>query len=652
MRLLELLLTIGVFAGIFLPSALHVSAFAADEQISIADDREIDRILASVSPELAERRRQQRRAQIPVLIIIPGILGSKIVDEETGTVLWGTVGFRPGGSGPTLAYPSKGEVTADLLDEFRLDIPLLDRGLDVYGEAVRRLAQLYLSDEHFLNVFPYDWRQDNRLSASQFHEWICSKPDTFSGRNVVIIAHSMGGLITKYWLKHFHETARPCADGTQRPEITSLHVVFVGVPHYGAPQALKAFSQGYRLLSSGKDSFPGLLLDAFDQRYLVRALNEFGYTFPSTYQLLPIYHEDCFADHAQVPPDPLPRPFAREVQPDMPSSIDDIFSATFWKAMGWPREKGESFDETQYYGQKLQAHLDNAFDFLCEIAAYRIPATVRVTYFASNAHSTDAAYKVPFDGSALSVTARPGDGTVPYPIAANQYIPTGHLAHQVDRSLTHGYMLRSQELWTLISDWMTLASMEAEREAIRNEEDRAVLQSAYVRARAIPIHPLVEEISPDDREYLQRFTSNVLTDLGFTPRDAYRVARDSPDQLFKGTVYSYVLNTAGPSDGRLGADAGNRLVHLQIQSHLWGAAAQTAEAVKESDSWNALSEGERQQIGKYLYNNEGWARLELGDLEQAQGAFVQAQEFGNPKAEWGIDELSVRQTLQDRFLPN
>ena len=55
--------------------------------------------------------------------------------------------------------------------------------------------------------FPYDWRRDNRVAARQLqrfiedrlHRWRTKTP--FKDARAVIVAHSMGGLVARYFLE-------------------------------------------------------------------------------------------------------------------------------------------------------------------------------------------------------------------------------------------------------------------------------------------------------------------------------------------------------------------------------------------------------------------------------------------------------------------
>jgi pSer/pThr/pTyr-binding forkhead associated (FHA) protein len=111
--------------------------------------------------------------------------------------------------------------------------------------------------------FPYDWRQDCRLAAKQLTKavdsWKISPP-------MVIIAHSMGSLVSRYYVERL--------GGKKKVS----RMIFLGGPHYGAPRALMTLLFG-KLLPFG---------------LLGERLREVISTFPSMYQLLPIY--SCVED--------------------------------------------------------------------------------------------------------------------------------------------------------------------------------------------------------------------------------------------------------------------------------------------------------------------------------------------------------------------
>nr|WP_225580963.1 hypothetical protein [Acidovorax sp. ACV02] len=114
-----------------------------------------------------------------------------------------------------------------------------------------------------LIVCPYDWRKDNRLAADRLADCV-KKLRADHGEDVVIniVAHSMGGLVSRYFLESGSYSAANCLgfDRIQR-------LITIGTPHRGAPLALcAAMGQIKRLFLNAKqvkqiadqDEFPAL----------------------------------------------------------------------------------------------------------------------------------------------------------------------------------------------------------------------------------------------------------------------------------------------------------------------------------------------------------------------------------------------------------
>ena len=111
--------------------------------------------------------------------------------------------------------------------------------------------------------FPYDWRLDNRINARRLAELLSDRLPRwreYSGNTdarVIFLAHSMGGLVVRHYLEVL-EGWRDC-----RALIT------FGTPYRGSLNALNFLANGYKRL----------FMD----------LSEVMRSFPSMYQLLPIY---------------------------------------------------------------------------------------------------------------------------------------------------------------------------------------------------------------------------------------------------------------------------------------------------------------------------------------------------------------------------
>jgi pSer/pThr/pTyr-binding forkhead associated (FHA) protein len=113
-------------------------------------------------------------------------------------------------------------------------------------------------DEDFFE-FAYDWRQDIRTSASQLGQLI----ENFSTeRPVVIIGHSLGTLVTRYYVE--------CLGGDKRVE----KIILMGGPHVGAVKGLVSLLVAPQIMPFG---------------IMGERLRQISMTFPTAYQILPEY---------------------------------------------------------------------------------------------------------------------------------------------------------------------------------------------------------------------------------------------------------------------------------------------------------------------------------------------------------------------------
>jgi pimeloyl-ACP methyl ester carboxylesterase len=130
--------------------------------------------------------------------------------------------------------------------------------------------------------FPYDWRRDNRVSAEllrrlvqrELPRWAATLAD--GEPKVILIGHSMGGLVAKYYLD--------ALGGWQQCRA----LLTFGTPFRGSVKALDMLANGF-----GKRG-PG-----------VRALSELVRRFTSVYQLLPRYpvlRDQRRPDRGSAPP--------------------------------------------------------------------------------------------------------------------------------------------------------------------------------------------------------------------------------------------------------------------------------------------------------------------------------------------------------------
>lgn len=218
-----------------------------------------------------------------IVVLLPGITGSVLQKDGrdiwaiSGQTLWeGLTSF--GASLNHLRLPADDPEVDDLGDGILATrlipdltfIPGLVK-IDGYTQTARLITDNFevihgsVKGEKPANFFefPYDWRRDNRVAARRLKQLIDrSLPQwrQHSGVNdakVIFLAHSMGGLVARYYLEAL-EGWRNC-----RALIT------FGTPYRGSLQAVDFLANGYKQL----------FLD----------LTEVVRSFTSAYQLLPIY---------------------------------------------------------------------------------------------------------------------------------------------------------------------------------------------------------------------------------------------------------------------------------------------------------------------------------------------------------------------------
>ncbi|MGQ0618875.1 MAG: lipase/acyltransferase domain-containing protein [Panacagrimonas sp.] len=251
----------------------------------------------------------------PPTIVIPGILGSRLRNARTAESVWpGTLSNLLLGAHSQLALrfdPQTLEVLPDELEPDGLFEGVL--GQDYYGEILKTLKR----DGGFMRaragqgcerqrrryyVFAYDWRQDNVVTAARLDELIetirrdCQDP----GLKVDIIAHSMGGLVTRYYLRY---GSTDVLDGNElAPNLEGSRkvrrAILLGTPNLGSVGSLEGFLNGRRI-------------------GLSRVSPEVLATMPSMYELFPHPLNSWL------------------VKPDGSELLRDLFEIDIWRRFEW-----------------------------------------------------------------------------------------------------------------------------------------------------------------------------------------------------------------------------------------------------------------------------------------------------------------------------
>lgn len=292
--------------------------------------------------QLYDRSAQTHGPERNPVIVIPGLMGSRLIDETSGRVVWGVFGGdyarpkRPEDARLMALPMQEGVALRDLRDSVRADgvldlikvkvlgIPInlrayyqiLDAlGVGGYREASASLAQgVEWGDDHYTCFqFDYDWRRDNVENARRLETFIearkayvraeskrrfgVDRPDL----KFDLVTHSMGGLLVRYYLRY---------GGAELPEDGGLppvtwagaanieRAVLVGPPNAGTLESVTQLVEGKNFGPFA--TYPPALLG----------------TFPSGYQMLPRGRHGMVVASGRT-------------------GVNDLFDPEFWQRMGW-----------------------------------------------------------------------------------------------------------------------------------------------------------------------------------------------------------------------------------------------------------------------------------------------------------------------------
>lgn len=205
-------------------------------------------------------------AQSVPVVLIPGVFGSRLSDPDTGEELWPGSWYR-------LLFSSYEDLALDIDEQTGQTKPsrLVTTGIaestlqkDFYRPVLHTLttyggyrrvepgqAMLH-AGERRLYVFAYDWRQDIVVNARALDKLIKAIRQDYGNeaQRVDIVAHSMGGLIARYYLRHGVEDV---LDGSSShvsmagaDKVNKL--VLLGTPNFGSVSSLHAFISGEQIV--------------------------------------------------------------------------------------------------------------------------------------------------------------------------------------------------------------------------------------------------------------------------------------------------------------------------------------------------------------------------------------------------------------------
>jgi len=191
-----------------------------------------------------------------IVVFLPGLMGSEFwIGNERVWPNVKTIFTNP----EIFSYPSKIPLEPrNIVDEVVI-IPNL-----IKQDQYNRLGDYLVEELNYQRgvdffEFPYDWRQDVRVSARQLGELVESLP---GAQPVIIIGHSLGTMVTRYYIERL--------GGHRRVE----RAILMGGPHKGAVKGLVSLLVAPEVLPFG---------------IMGERLRQIIMTFPSAYQILPDY---------------------------------------------------------------------------------------------------------------------------------------------------------------------------------------------------------------------------------------------------------------------------------------------------------------------------------------------------------------------------
>ena len=196
---------------------------------------------------LAAEARRHRKTRGPRILILPGIMGSKLGGrlQRASTVLW----IDP-------LQIAAGRLTALALPSGR---PLKPMGVLLFSYAKLKLKLQIAGCE--VSLYSYDWR----LGLDELGARLARTIEK-DGRSVILVAHSMGGLITR-------------AAARILPKRLLRKIIMLGTPNLGSFAPVQALRGTYPFVRK---------MSTLDRKHSAEYLTQHVFcTFPGLYHMLP-----------------------------------------------------------------------------------------------------------------------------------------------------------------------------------------------------------------------------------------------------------------------------------------------------------------------------------------------------------------------------
>ncbi|NNE68513.1 MAG: hypothetical protein HKN33_18240 [Pyrinomonadaceae bacterium] len=258
-------------------------------------------LAAQDPPDFKTIAAAQAEGKRPV-VIIPGIMGSELVNKYSGEKVWFTL-RRSKDDDLRLPIATSLERSRDNLvpGDIIRSLKVLFKKEDYYDDFIESLTKhggyteadwdnppKSLKDKVF--VFPYDWRRDNVETAGILVRKMAALKRKTGERRIKfdIVAHSMGGLVAKYAAMYGSaRLTRRKPNWAGAAHINKINLF--GTPNHGAADSFQVLNEGYGAIKGVNLPF-------------VRDIGPLEvFTMPAIFQLLPHSDIQLFYDEDLKP---------------------------------------------------------------------------------------------------------------------------------------------------------------------------------------------------------------------------------------------------------------------------------------------------------------------------------------------------------------
>jgi len=334
---------------------------------------------------LAEHARFLRETTPPLgnVVFLHGIMGANLsIVEKNGAedLIWLQASRLIDGQLERLKLAPDGRHEAD--PGFTVQPTTLDRR--AYARTI-----LWLRARWNTQPFAYDWRRDIDDAADALAHFI---REQFADEPVHLIAHSMGGLVCRNFIRRHGDFWQALHD---REGNRGGRLIMLGVPNFGSFTMLQTLSGREKLVKQ---------LAAIDLDHSVQEVMEILNSFVGSYQLLP-----------------------------SPSKISPAMQALY---------RQESWGALPI----SEAHLRRAFQFHLDLERADAVDPERMAYIAGCNQETLAGVTILSPGEFAYTTTTAGDGRVPHELGLLKEVPTYYVEE------AHGDLAKNEKVLTAIDE--------------------------------------------------------------------------------------------------------------------------------------------------------------------------------------------------------